>query len=172
MQSWLGAAKEKASSLADGASDLARSVADKVDELGTGEAAGGGAERVVARFAAGAPLGLALTAEAPEEVGAPVLLSAIEPGSAAALAHPELGAGWRLDEINGVPIAELPFSAVSQMLEHKQQTRQDFALTFLAPPKPGWLPAELVRVSSSALDSARTSASAVIDSARGWSPRS
>ena len=33
MQSWLGAAKEKASSLADGASDLARSVADKVDEL-------------------------------------------------------------------------------------------------------------------------------------------
>eukprot|EP01045_Picozoa_sp_COSAG04_P059991 COSAG04_NODE_30036_length_265_cov_0.620482_1_plen_61_part_10 len=61
MQSWLGAAKEKASSLADGASDLARSVADKVDELGTGEAAGGGAERVVARFAAGAPLGLALT---------------------------------------------------------------------------------------------------------------
>ena len=38
-----------------------------------------------------------------------------------------------------VPIAELPLSAILQMLQHKEDTHQDFTLT-LIPPAAGWLP--------------------------------
>jgi hypothetical protein len=70
-----------------------------------------------------------------------------------------------------VPIAELPLSAILQMLQHKEDTHQDFTLT-LIPPAAGWLPDAdaLLGSATAALDSARVSASAALEKTRssGW----
>ena len=66
-----------------------------------------------------------------------------------------------------VPIDELPLSAVRQMLQHKEDTHQDFSLT-LVPPAGSWLPDTdaLLDSASTALDTARLSASVALEKTR------
>ena len=66
-----------------------------------------------------------------------------------------------------VPIDELPLSAVRQMLQHKEDTHQDFSLT-LVPPAGSWLPDTdaLLESASTALDTARLSASVALEKTR------
>jgi hypothetical protein len=66
-----------------------------------------------------------------------------------------------------VPIQELPLSAVLQMLQHKEDTHQDFTLTVI-PPAGSWLPDTdaLLDSASVAFDTARLSASAALEKTR------
>ena len=66
-----------------------------------------------------------------------------------------------------VPIEELPLSAVVQMLQHKEDTHQDFTLTVI-PPAGSWLPDTdaLLDSASLAFDTARLSASAALEKTR------
>lgn len=76
-------------------------------------------------------------------------------------------AGSPLSLFAQVPIDELPLSAVLQMLQHKEDTHQDFTLT-LIPPAGSWLPDTdaLLESASMALDTARLSASAALEKTR------